>query len=787
MKKYLSIIYVFLTILGINAQNYQWHSYWGSNTSGSDIAPVSMAIDGNGNIYSACIFGGSYVQVLNTTITSNSTASRGDVVITKMDPTQNQLWQHILVSTSSATTRTATVSKIVVNNDNDLIAVGTFTDGVTFDNSHSMKLNNASGTSTLAAYVVRYNSSGVVQSMWQLPADEMTIGNVTVDNDNNIIIAGTFTNSMSFNPSDLNAQLGNFPNAGQLFIAKYSSTGKLLWVKVQGGDQASPSCTFSNAFVKADTDGSIYLGGTFAGTTNFSGSSLTSYAANKNMFLVKYSVDGNAVWQKRIGGWQNDVAMGIEISSYGDVALYGDYLSDSIYITGKNDACNNGFYTKPAATRATMSKIGIFAFEKETGNYRWWYSYGAGSTGSDPSGSYAHIFSMVCTNEGVWHIGAQTNWRYGDLNSYANFKVLSGGAANSAAIAKYGLILKDGTWVQHDDSGAGDALYFVLSREGELCNIGRLGGKQKELVKDLAVTPDKKSLYLLSSICVNADVAYTCVDNFWDSFNDIINSCTNGGTSGATRLSKYHYFQVYCPVTPVSATVSSTTFLINGVNTNSSYTLPTFNGVTNISTYAGNFYSTIIAKYDFPAFSPSSIPTFTVNQAYSQNFTLVSPGSKVTTAQKTKFYPLLIPGELDFSSNVLNGTITTTDNQEFGFIVIDSLENAGTLGQYYANQYPIRGNSRNIRYLTFNSITGLFQTQETANATFYPSICFETLNLKTEEENFDVHLCNMLGEVIRTYRNQKVFSVENFPSGIYYACLKTGNKKIRTSKFIVMK
>ena len=775
MKIFLTLIFSCLVFLGINAQNYQWHSYWGSNTAGSDIAPVSMALDGNGNIYTASLFGGSAVQVLSTTLTSNSNSQRGDVVITKMDPSRNQLWQHILVSPSTASIRTATVSKIVVNKNNDLIAVGTFTDGVTFDASHSMTLNNTSGSAVLAGYVVRYNSSGVVQSMWQLPSDEMTIGNVTVDNDNNIIIAGTFSNFMSFNPNDLTAQVGSFPNVGQLYFAKYSSTGTLLWLKEQGGDQASPSCTFLNAYVKADTDGSIYLGGTFAGTANFiTGTSLTSYAANQNMFLVKYSADGSPLWQKRIGGTANDQAVGVEVSPIGDVAVYGNYLSDSIYISGKTTFCNNGFYT--TAGYGTLAKIGVFTFEKESGNYRWWYSYGAGSTGNTPGGSAGFIYSMVCNSEGVWYIGGSTNWRYGDISTYPNFKSKGG----AATIIKYGVVLKDGTWVQHDTNGNSDQLYLLLNREGELCNIGRLGGRQQERIQDIAVTSDNKSLYLLTSVNIVADVAYTCVDNFWDSFTDIILAGTN---NGGTRLNKYHYFQVYCPLSPIISTVSNVSAATS--ITGSSYTQPTWLGVTNIENFAGNFYSAIIAKYDFPDFSPKILPQFNVDQPYSQTFSLVSPKSAVTNIQSKKFYPLLIPGELDFSSNVLSGTLSTAEKQELGVIVIDSLENAGTIGTYYTEK--TRGNSRNVRYLTLNnSITGLSQTKA-AIATFYPTMCSETLNLKTEEENFSVQLCNMMGQVISTYKNQKTFSVKNLPAGIYFAYLRTENKKTCISKFIVTK
>lgn len=721
--KFLLIITLSALSLGISAQKLNWYSYWGSSTAGSQIQPVKMVVDKDGNIFTASLFGGSSVSVLDQTVPSLSSSDKGDAIITKMSGQKQQLWNRTMVGSG-----TATVSQIVVDGNNNLIATGIFTGTLQPDATHSMKLQDPTGYAVIAAYVVRYDSNGGVLNMWQLPSEGMTVGGVSVDPDNNIIISGTFGSEMSFNPGNLNSLVGSVDHYNQFYVAKYTPQGTLLWVNYT----QDAAATYSNAFVKADKDGSIYVGGTFTGTTTFANTQLATATGVNNIIFVKYNSDGSAAWAKRIGGTRSDLAVAVETSDFGDVAVCGNYYSEDITVTGTTDVLQNGFAKTGDPTQYHM---GVFTFNKASGAYRWWYSYGQGSTVNGGGGiaSYLH-----CTSEGVWYLGGQTSSRFGDLYTYDNF------LANSNS----GVKLVDGTWVQHNTNGGGDAIYLVLNREGKLCSIARPGGTQTETLTDVALSPDKKSVYFLYSMVVRDAVVYTCVNNLWDSYTDIV---LNG------RQSAYNLIQVYCPETP-SAT--------------NAYT----------AAFKGIFNSTLIAKYDLPAVNPEELPVFTKGDTYSQAFSLTSPQGT------SKFYQLSVPEELNFTQNTLTGIINTNDTRYFGVIATDSTANPGTITYYTQdpNHISIRGNSRNVRYMTLKAKdnTGVNEVNS-VNALFYPTVCSDFLNLKTNETNYSVKIYNQVGMLINNYRNQVIFSTKNLSAGIYYVRLQTDNGGVNTSKFIV--
>lgn len=721
-KKIILIVLCALS-LGVSAQKLNWYSYWGSSTAGSQIQPVKMVVDKDGNIFTASLFGGSSVSVLDQTVPSLSSSDKGDAIITKMTAQKTQLWNRPLVGSG-----TATISQIAIDGNNNLIAAGTFTGTLQPDATHSMPMQDPTGYAVIAAYVVRYDSNGGVLNMWQLPSEGMTVGGISVDANNNIIISGTFGSEMSFNPSNFNSMVGSIDYYNQFYVAKYTPQGTLLWVNYT----QDATATYSNAFVKADKDGSIYVGGTFTGTTTFANTQLATATGVNNIFFLKYDSNGTALWAKRIGGTRNDLAVTVETSDFGDVAVCGNYYSEDITVTGTTDVLQNGFAKTGDAIQYHM---GVFTFNKATGAYRWWYSYGQGSTVNGGGGiaSYLH-----CSNEGVWYLGGQTSGRFGDLYTYDNF------AGNSNS----GVKLVDGTWVQHNTNGGGDAIYLVLNREGKLCSIARPGGTQTETLTDLALSPDKKSVYFLYNMVVRDAVIYTCVNNLWDSYTDIV---ANG------RQSMYNLIQVFCPEAP-SAT--------------NAYT----------AAFKGTFNSTLIAKYDLPGMNPTDLPPFTKSQAYSQVLSLVSPQGA------SKFYQIAVPDELNFSQNTLSGIMNTIDTRYFGVIATDSTANPGTITYYSQdpNHISIRGNSRNVRYMMLKATDNTdVRELNSADAIFYPSVCSAFLYLKTNETNFSVKIFNQVGAVVGNYRNQFAFSTKSLPAGIYYVRLQTDKGEINTSKFIV--
>jgi hypothetical protein len=722
-KSFFLLIAFFALTLHTNAQVMEWYTYWGSNVAGSQIQPMRMVVDNAGAIYTAARFGGSSVQILDQTVPSQSGVDLGDAIITKMTSEKVAVWSRKLVASGEAA-----VSDMVIDNEGNLVVTGTFKGTLQADENNSMTMADPSGYVALSIFVIRYDANGNVLNMWQLPTEEATVDNVSVDGSDNIIISGTFGSEMSFDPANLNNFVGSTQYWNQMYVAKYSKEGALVWAKYQQTADAS----FVNAFSKADAEGNVFVSGAFSGTTTLAGATLTTNTAINDLFLVKYSPTGDESWVKHIKGSRSDKAAGIEISPIGDVAVLSNYRSEDITINQSTDTLQNGF---GKAGDANQDHLGIFTFNKDNGDYRWWYSFGQGST---VGGGGAFGNSIRVTNEGVWYVGGGMSARFGDLYSHSVF----GGNSNS------GIRTVDGVWMQHNTNGGVDALYLVLTREGKLASIARPGGTQTEAIKDIALSPDKNHVYMLLDIKARANVIYTSPDNMFDSFTDFY-------TNFPERKSMYTLLPAYCPETPVD----------------NKYT----------SAYVG-FTSTLLGKYKLPEITPNQLPEFTVGVEYNQQLAIASP------AGTQKFYQLAIPEELNFYNNALIGTISKAENLYFGVIATDSTANPGTI-TYYAQDpkgESIRGRSRNVRYMSLNVKDDTsVRNPLTANATFYPAVTSDILNIKTSEANYVVNLYNQVGQLIGRYNNPISINVKNLPAGLYHAQLKSMTGAVKTAKFII--
>lgn len=152
----------------------------------------------------------------------------------------------------------------------------------------------------------------------QLPGTGIeTAGNTIHDHAGNVIIWGSFTQTLDFDPSSAtyNLTAANPNNDG--FAAKYDAGGALLWAV----DFASNSYGVTNA-VDVDKDNNVYITGAFTGTIDAdpsAASNIFTSAGDVDFFITKLSPSGNYLWAKHIGGTGTDQADDIktnELSSF---------------------------------------------------------------------------------------------------------------------------------------------------------------------------------------------------------------------------------------------------------------------------------------------------------------------------------------------------------------------------------------------------------------------------------------------------------------------------------------
>ncbi|MCB0712800.1 MAG: choice-of-anchor D domain-containing protein [Ignavibacteriae bacterium] len=191
----------------------------------------------------------------------------------------------------------------------------------------------------------------------QLSAGVADFANATVaDAAGNFYITGYFGGNLNFGGTSLSGA-----GIGDVFIAKYSSTGSLTWVK-----QGTSSGWNGGRGIALDQSGNVYLTGRIQETTVFDGKSVTS-ASQNDPFVAKYSAAGEIQWVKSGSGSGDDWGQSIAVDQSGNSYAVG-HIDGSI-----------SFGTTSLSTSGAED-IFIVSYDKD-GNFRWAKS--AGGSGSD--------------------------------------------------------------------------------------------------------------------------------------------------------------------------------------------------------------------------------------------------------------------------------------------------------------------------------------------------------------------------------------------------------------------
>jgi hypothetical protein len=219
---------------------------------------------------------------------------------------------------------------VCVDANGNVIVTGYFSGLIKFDETYTGRGNDD-------VFIAKFDSAGNV--LWVKtaggPNDDIAIG-IAADNEGNIFVAGAF-DSVAFFDNVLLSSNGK----KDVFIAKYSTTGDLLWAKRAGGSG------FDQAFALAvDKFGEVYITGVFEGFAGFGNILLTS-KGNTDVFIVKYDAMGNNIWAKRAGGSKEDFGFSIatdferncyitgsfnDLADFGIVNLDAPSVSSEIYV-----------------------------------------------------------------------------------------------------------------------------------------------------------------------------------------------------------------------------------------------------------------------------------------------------------------------------------------------------------------------------------------------------------------------------------------------------------------------
>ncbi|MBX9601121.1 MAG: hypothetical protein K2X35_08955 [Bryobacteraceae bacterium] len=216
-----------------------------------------------------------------------------------------------------------TVRDTAVDPRGNLVVTGTFTRNVDFNPAAPEDVLVAPTAADM--FLAKYDANG--RYVWAVriggPGVE-TPRSIAADAQGNILVCGIFNGVVDFDPSNSVREVTS--RQDDIFLAKYSPDGALLWLNVIG------SALADEAFhLKLDATGSVYMTGYFQQTVDLDPvegriATITSQG-QKDLFLAKYSPAGDFQWGFGVGFNFDEIGYGIAFNAAGNVVLYGTFAS----------------------------------------------------------------------------------------------------------------------------------------------------------------------------------------------------------------------------------------------------------------------------------------------------------------------------------------------------------------------------------------------------------------------------------------------------------------------------
>jgi hypothetical protein len=345
---------------------------------------------------------------------------------------------------------------------------------------------------------------------------------VATDAAGNEYVTGHFADTVDFDPGPGTCNLTS-AGATDIFVAKFSVAGALLWARSLGG--TGVDC--GNGIAVA-SDGSVYTTGTFYGTADFdpgAGTFNLTGAGLQDVFVWKLNSAGNFVWARRLGGTESDYGRGLAVASDGSV-----YTTGSFHGTADFDPGAGTFNLTSAGNEEIfVSKLdsgGNFVWARRLGGTN--YDYGRGvAVASDGSVYTTGAFEGTADFDpgpGSFNLtsAGDEDVFVSKLDSAGNFVWARGlGGANSdigsgLAVASDGNVYTTGYFrgpadfdpgpgtFNLTDAGQTDVFVSKLNSAGNFVWARRLGGTNYDYGQGIAVASDG-SVYTTGAFQGTAD------------------------------------------------------------------------------------------------------------------------------------------------------------------------------------------------------------------------------------------------------------------------------------------
>lgn len=303
----------FLICTNLIAQNpnFMWAKNCGSQ---SNDEAYSVIHDASGNVIITGYFADTVDFDPSPATFTLASVGNDDVFIQKLNASGNLVWVKSIGGTGDD------IGNCIKLDANGSVYITGYFEG-TVDFDPGAGVSNLTSNGFLDLYVLKLDATGNFVWAKQIGGVDYDSGlSLDIDFNGNVIVGGSFQNSVDFDPSASTFSLSSF-GSSDAFLLKLDGSGNFVWAKQFGGTDSEVIWSLD-----VDATGSIYTTGNFEGTADFDPSANTlNLISNggKDVFVAKVSSTGNINWAKAFGDAISDYGQAISIDAFGNVNTSG--------------------------------------------------------------------------------------------------------------------------------------------------------------------------------------------------------------------------------------------------------------------------------------------------------------------------------------------------------------------------------------------------------------------------------------------------------------------------------
>ncbi len=413
---------------------------------------------------------------------------------------------------------------LAIDHQGNSYIVGGFLATNIFGSSPNSKTVKTSGTSFTDGYLAKYDPAGNL--MWiQTIVGGFSDGvnGVSLDDSDNVYITGYFAagggigDTVALGLKQPNETTLTSAGGFDVFVAKYTSTGKLKWA-VSAGDIGNES----SYQISTDKNGTSTISG-FTDSTSTFGKISTSHYKGQEAFIAQLDRNGNFLWANTVTGAGTQLGVNICTDPANNVYLTGRY-SDTVFIGSDTIINKKGwdlFLIKYSSTGAIMryktyaTRFNEYMSEIKADKFGHIYAGGSctdslkfdGITLRSKALLDGYIVKMDTALNAIW------GRTFGTADKTFSDVVTSLDVTDSGNVMAAGIFASKGTFGSTTLSSTGDRDIFTISYDssGTALWADQAGGSQYDVPNDIAAF---RSTYMITGQFANNTTTATGTADF---------------------------------------------------------------------------------------------------------------------------------------------------------------------------------------------------------------------------------------------------------------------------------